>query len=340
MDKKIKMVQIGAGNWGKNLLRNFYMHPQVELKAVFDSSEEVRTKLKKEYPDVEVLKDLNASHLNDEIDAAVIATQADSHYHYASLFLKNGKHVFVEKPMTLNLEHSEELVKLSEKNKKILMVGHILEYHPAFVTVKKMVEDGELGEIYYVYTSRVNLGIVRQNENALWSFAPHDISVILMLIGSEPTDVTCTGQAFLQKNIEDVVFATLHFKDRKIAHMHASWLDPHKIRKVTVVGSKKMVVVDDMESAEKIRIYDKGFDFTGNYTQYGEYLSLRIGGISIPYIKNQEPLKIECQKFVDAILTNTPPMSDGRDGLRVVRVLTAAQESLKKGGAPVKINHK
>ncbi len=217
------------------------------------------------------------------------------------------------------------------------MVGHILEYHPAFVKTKEIVDSGDLGEIYYIYTSRVNLGVVRQNENSLWSFAPHDISVVLMLINSEPHEVICTGQSFLQPGIEDVVFTTIHFENKKMAHLHVSWLDPHKIRKVTVVGSKKMAVVDDMESSEKIRIYDKGVDFTGNYTQYGEYLSLRIGDIHIPYIKNQEPLKIECNNFVNAILTNTPPISDGFDGLRVVKVLTAAQESLNKGGEPVKV---
>jgi predicted dehydrogenase len=181
------------------------------------------------------------------------------------------------------------------------------------------------------------MGKIRTEENILWSFAPHDISVILMLIGENPVEVTCSGKAFLQPGIEDVTFATIHFENKKMAHIHVSWLDPHKIRKVTVVGSKKMAVIDDMESSEKIRIYDKGVDFKGDYTQYGEYLSLRIGDIHIPYIKNQEPLKIECQQFVDAIHTNTPPVSDGKDGLQVVRILNAAQKSLENGGMPVKI---
>jgi len=339
-NKKIGMVQIGVGNWGKNLLRNFYNHPQVDLKTVCDVNEETLARVKRDYPDVEVTSRFDDVFKADNFDAAVVATQADMHYEISKRLLETGKHVFVEKPMTLDLDHSKELVELSKKNDKILMVGHILEYHPAFVKVKEMIDAGELGDIYYIYTSRVNLGIVRQNENSLWSFAPHDISIILMLIGMEPTRVISTGKSFLQKDIEDVVFTTLHFGDKKMAHMHVSWLDPHKIRKVTVVGSKKMVVVDDMESAEKIRIYDKGVNFTGHYSHYGEYLSLRIGGIEIPYIKNQEPLKLECQKFVDAVNTNVPPSSDGEDGLRVVRVLTAAQESLKKGGVPIEINQK
>ncbi len=337
MEQTVNIVQIGAGNWGKNLLRNFYNHPQVNLKAVCDSSDAVLNRVKNDYPDVRICKDVAEFCANSDIDAVVVATQADTHYQFASRFLENGKHVFVEKPMTLNLADGEKLVQLSKKQNKVLMVGHILEYHPAFVKVKEIVDSGELGEIYYIYSSRVNLGVVRRNENSLWSFAPHDISIILMLIGSEPTHVISTGQSFLQDGIEDVVFTTMHFPDKKMAHIHVSWLDPHKVRKITVVGSKKMAVVDDMESSEKIRIYDKGVDFTGNYTQYGEYLSLRIGDIHIPYIKNQEPLKIECQQFIDSILTNTPPISDGTDGLKVVRVLNAAQESLQNGGAPVKI---
>ena len=334
---KIGMVQIGVGNWGKNLLRNFYNHPQIELKAVCDVNADTLSRLKKEYPDVKVTPHIDDLFAMNNFDAAVVATQADTHYELAKRLLEADKHVFVEKPMTLNLGHGEELVELSKRRNKILMVGHILEYHPAFVKVKEMVDSGELGDIYYIYTSRVNLGIVRQNENSLWSFAPHDISIVLWFMGKEPTTVISTGKAFLQKGIEDVVFTTLHFDDKRMAHMHVSWLDPHKIRKVTVVGSKKMVVIDDMESAEKIRIYDKGINFTGQYSQYGEYLSLRFGSIEIPYIKNQEPLKVECQQFVDAVKTNTPPLSDGKDGLRVVRVLTAAQESLKQGGVPIKL---
>lgn len=337
MDQKINVVQVGVGNWGKNLLRNFYNNPHVHVKAVCDSSDAVLNRVKNDYPDVHTSATADPFYTAQDVDAVVIATQADTHFQYASRFLKSGKHVFVEKPMTLNLSDSEKLVELSKKQNKVLMVGHILEYHPAVVKVKELVDSGELGDIYYIYSSRVNLGVVRQNENSLWSFAPHDISIVLMLIDQEPTHVISTGKAFLQPGIEDVVFTTLHFSDKKMAHIHVSWLDPHKVRKITVVGSKKMAVLDDMESSEKIRIYDKGVDFTGQYSQYGDYLSLRIGDIHIPYIKNQEPLQIECQKFVDAIITNTPPITDGRDGLRVVRVLNAAQQSLENGGIPIEI---
>jgi predicted dehydrogenase len=337
MNQQIRLAQIGIGNWGKNLLRNFYNLPAATVKAACDINTEVLKRVKNDFPDIDVTDNVIEIVKRNDIDAVIITTQPDTHYQFIKLFLEHGKHVFVEKPMVLDLSHGKELVALAEKHKRILMVGHILEYHPAFVKVKEYVKNGELGDIHYIYTSRVNLGIIRQNENALWSFAPHDISVILMLMNSEPESVVCTGQAFVQPGIEDVVFTTLHFADKRMAHLHVSWLDPHKIRKVTVVGSKKMVVIDDMETSEKIRIYDRGVNFTGNYTQYGEYLTLRIGDIHIPSVKNQEPLRLECQAFIDAIVTGKSPVSDGHDGLKVVKVLTAAQQSLKQGGVPVKI---
>ncbi|MBN2012882.1 Gfo/Idh/MocA family oxidoreductase [candidate division KSB1 bacterium] len=337
MAKQINLAQVGIGNWGKNLLRNFNNLALAKVKIICDKNPDVLQRVKNEYTDIDVTDNIDDILKRSDIDAAIITTQPDTHYHYAKKFLEQNKHVFVEKPMVLDSAHGEEMVRLAKERGLILMVGHILEYHPAFVKVKEYVTSGELGDIHYIYTSRVNLGIVRQNENSLWSFAPHDISVVLMLMDSEPETVVSTGQAFLQPGIEDVVFTTLHFADKKMAHLHVSWLDPHKIRKVTVVGSKKMVVIDDMETSEKIRIYDKGVNFTGNYTQYGEYLTLRIGDIHIPSVKNQEPLRVECQAFIDAINSGKPPVSDGNDGLQVVKVLTAAQESLKQGGVPVRI---
>jgi predicted dehydrogenase len=324
-----------VGNWGKNLLRNFYTNPQVQIPIVCDLDPKVISRIADEYPGLEATTDLQKIYDRDDYDAAVIATQPESHFSIAKEFLSRGKHVFVEKPMVLDLADGEELPALAKQQRRILMVGHILEYHPAFEKVKAMIDAGELGEIYYIYTSRVNLGVIRKTENSLWSFAPHDISVVLMFMNKEPVRVVSTGQSFIQPGIEDVVFTTLHFADRKMAHIHVSWLDPHKIRKVTVVGSKKMAVIDDMESTEKIRVYDKGVNFTGNYTAYGEYLTLRVGDILIPNIKNAEPLKLECQHFIDCILNNQTPRSDGEDGLRVVRVLNAAQESLKQGGISV-----
>jgi len=330
-------VQIGIGNWGKNLLRNFYYHPQVRIPIVCDTDEKIVSRVKTEYPGLEATMDIQQVYADDAYDAVVIATQPASHYQFAKEFLLRGKHVFVEKPMVLDMAHGEELNRIAKEQQRILMVGHILEYHPAFEKVKKLIDNGDLGDIHYIYTTRVNLGVIRRIENSLWSFAPHDISIILMFMNQEPIRVVSTGQSFLQPGIEDVVFTTLHFPDGKMAHIHVSWLDPHKIRKVTVVGSKKMAVIDDMESTDKIRIYDKGVNYTGDYAAYGESLTIRMGDILVPFVENKEPLKLECQQFIDCVLTNKKPRSDGEDGLRVVRVLNAAQESLSQGGVPVSL---
>lgn len=335
--EKVKIGQIGVGNWGKNLLRAFCSNPQVDLIQVCELSSEIREQVENEYPKLNLTSEFDNLLENDDINAIVIATQPSTHYELAKKALLKGKHVFVEKPMVLNVTHGEELVQLSEDKDLILMVGHILEYHPAFIKLKELANNGELGEIYYIYATRVNLGVVRDFENSLWSFAPHDISVILMLMEQEPMRVICTGQGYLRKEIEDVTFTTLHFADDKMAHIHVSWLDPHKIRKITVVGSKKMVVVDDMQPTEKMRIYNKGADFKGEYLGYGEAITLRTGDIKIPFIKMQEPLKLECQHFIECIKTGQKPKSDGADGLRVLKVLDAAQKSLNQGGIPVEI---
>jgi predicted dehydrogenase len=253
--------------------------------------------------------------------------------------LEAGKDVYVEKPLTLEVAHAEELVRLARKHDRILMVGHLLLYHPAVRYLKGMVERGEMGDVYYIYSQRVNLGKVRRDENALWSFAPHDLSVILHLLDMEPLDVVARGSAFIQGTVEDVVFVDLRFPGGKLAHLHVSWLDPHKIRKFTVVGSQKMVVFDDMDASEKIRIYDKGVDRAGQVVSYGDALTVRSGDILIPKISLQEPLRLECQHFVECVRERKRPLTDGEDGLRVVKVLAAAQASLEAGGAPVALAH-
>ena len=239
------------------------------------------------------------------------------------------KDVLVEKPMALNTKDAEEMLEIAEKRKRILMVGHLLIYHPVVDRLKEMVDSGELGRIYYIYTQRVNLGVIRQDENALLSFAPHDLSVILYLLEEEPMVVTAHGESYIQKGIEDVVFLGLQFSDGKMANIHLSWLDPHKLRRITIVGSKKMVVFDDMEASEKLKIYDKGVKNL-SYDTYGEYLSLRFGDITIPSIKMVEPLRAEAEHFIQSIESRKEPKTGGRDGLKVVKILMAAQESLKK----------
>jgi predicted dehydrogenase len=335
----IKMGLIGCGAWGKNLLRNFSSLPGCVLLSCCDENLKQIESLRTGYPKVEFTQNDREIIENPNLDAVVIATPPASHFKLCREAILADKDVFVEKPLVLDTKDGEELVRLAEKKKRILMVGHIMEYHAATLKLKEYVDRGELGKIYYVYSTRVNLGKVRDIENALWSFAPHDISMILFLLGRSPVSVTATGECYLQKDkgIEDVVFLNMQFEDGTMAHIHVSWLDPHKERRLTVVGDKKMAVFDDTRSAEKIWIYDKGVDTKQDYNTYGEYLSLRFGDVLIPQIPGTEPLKTECQHFVDCVQNRKTPRSDGKDGLRVSQVLDAAQRSLKKGGSPVRI---
>lgn len=266
-------------------------------------------------------------------------TPAPTHASLAIAALSAGKHVFVEKPLALNFEDGLKVYEMAQQNKRILMIGHLLLYHPAVVKLKEYIKGGELGDILYLYSTRVNLGRIRQEENALWSLTAHDVSVALFLLDETPIEVAVRGESYLREGIEDVVFATLKFKKNVIAHIHASWLDPHKIRKFTVVGSKKMAVFDDMASAEKIRIYDKGVDRQQNYGSYESFLTIRDGDIHIPKITMVEPLKIECQHFLDCIMSGRKPLTNAENGLQVLAVLTAAQQSLRSRGQPIKINN-
>lgn len=335
----IKIGLIGCGAWGKNLLRNFANLPGCVLLSCCDENPKQIERLYRNYPEVKFTQNHKEIIENPNLDAVVISTPPASHFELSKAALLADKDVFVEKPLVLKVKEGEELVKLAEEKKKILMVGHIMEYHAATLKLKEYIDKGELGKIYYLYSTRVNLGKVRDIENALWSFAPHDISMILFLLGKEPVSVTATGECYLQKDkgIEDVAFMTIHFAGGVMAHIHVSWLDPHKDRKLTVVGSKKMAVFDDTQSAEKIWIYDKGVDTRLDYNTYGEYLSLRFGDILIPKIETTEPLRSECQHFIQCVEKRKTPRSDGRDGLRVLKILDAGERSLKMGGSPVEI---
>lgn len=334
----ITLGQIGAGVWGRNLLRNFADLANCRLKACCDKNTKVLESIKVQYNDkIKVTQDVDDLLKDPGIDAVVVATLPQTHAHFAIEALKSGKHVFVEKPLALDITQAEEMIRVAEKNKRFLMVGHLLLYHPAVQKMKAYIEEGIIGDIHYLYSTRVNLGQVREVENALWSLTAHDISVAMYLLSQEPVEISVTGNAYLRKNIQDVVFVTLNFKNNVMAHIHASWLDPHKMRKFTVVGSKKMVVFDDMESTEKIRIYDKGVDRQKNYGTYETFLTIREGDIHIPKIEMLEPLKLECQHFINCIANQRRPFTDGENGLAVLRVLTAAQKSLESNGNPVKV---
>jgi predicted dehydrogenase len=333
----LNVAVVGVGGWGKNLARNFFQIPDCSLRHICDLSPRRLEEMRRQLPGTAVTTRFEDLLTDPDLDACVIATTAASHYGLAKAALRAGKDVFVEKPFVLEVHQAEELVRIAEGEGRILMVGHLLEYHPVVGRLKTMVDTGELGEVYYIYNQRVNLGTVRDDENALWSFAPHDVSALLYLLGKEPTDVAARGQSYLRRGIEDVVFITLNFDDKALAHIHVSWLDPHKIRKITVVGSRKMVVFDDMESTEKLKVYDKSAEQNADYSTFAEYVTLRFGDITIPHLKIDEPVRLECQHFLECVRDRRAPRSDGRDGLRVVKVLSAAQRSLEKNGIPIPI---
>jgi predicted dehydrogenase len=332
----IDVAVVGAGAWGKNHIRVFSELPNVRLKYVCDQDSSKLLSLQKTYPQTKMVGGLKPLLDDDEVKGVILASSAVSHHSLAKEFMLADKDVLVEKPMALNTKDAEEMLGIAEKRKRILMVGHLLIYHPVVDRLKAMVASGELGRIYYIYTQRVNLGVIRQDENALLSFAPHDLSVILYLLEEEPVAVTAHGESYIQKGIEDVAFLSLRFSGGKMANIHLSWLDPHKLRRITIVGSKKMVVFDDMEASEKLKVYDKGVKNL-SYETYGEYLGLRFGDITIPSIKIAEPLRAEAEHFIQSIESRKEPKTGGRDGLKVVRILTAAQESLKKKGVPINL---
>jgi len=331
----IRLGQLGVGSWGRNLLRNFALLHDCAITWVCDPSAAVHAQVKQTAPSARVTARPEEVFSATDVDAVVIATPAVTHAELTLAALEAGKHVFVEKPMALSVADAHRMEEAAARADRILMVGHLLEYHPAFTRVREMIDAGELGDVYYLYSTRVNLGKVRRDENALWSLAPHDVSIALMMIDDDPIAVAATGQAYLQPGIEDVAFLNVRFAHGHMAHCHVSWLDPHKVRQLTVVGARKMVVVDDMEPSEKVRVYDKGVNWTGQYQSYGDALTLREGDIYVPNVAMVEPLRLECQAYLDAVRTGVPPRSDGRDGARVVAVLGAAEQSLRSNGIPV-----
>jgi predicted dehydrogenase len=335
----INIAVVGAGAWGKNHIRVFSELPNVRLKYVCDSDPSKLAFVRKAHPQSQTVENLKPILQDPEVRGVVVASSAISHYPLSKEILLAGKDVLVEKPMALNEKDAEEMLEIAEKKDRIFMVGHLLIYHSVVDRLKEMISSGELGKIHYIYTQRVNLGVIRQDENALLSFAPHDLSVILHLIEEKPVVVSAHGESYIQNGIEDVVFLSLRFSDGKMANVHLSWLDPHKLRKITIVGSRKMAVFDDMEASEKLKIYDKGVR-SPSYDTYGEYLSLRFGDITIPNVKMVEPLRAEAEHFIHCIESRGEPKTDGRDGLEVVRILIAAQESLKKKGVPVNVGGK
>ena len=330
---KMKVAVIGVGYWGPNLIRNFNSISDVEVSLVCDTNEDRLHYVRKMYPGIRVSKDFKDATRGSDIDLVCIATPVMWHYEMTKDALNNFKHVLVEKPLTDKVDSSTELVELAEKNKVVLAVDHTFEYTPAVNKIKSLIKSDELGQIYYVNMSRLNLGLFQKDINVVWDLAPHDISILGYVLDQSPYGVSANGSSHILPDIEDVAMLTIHYPNDILAYISVSWLDPNKIRKSTFVGSKKMLVYDDIEPLEKIKIYDKGVERPSYYDSFGNFqFSYRYGDIYTPYIDNKEPLQVECQHIVECIGNGTQPISDGRDGLKVVKILEAAEKSIKNKG--------
>jgi predicted dehydrogenase len=320
----VKVGQAGLGEWGKNLVRNF--DELAELTWLCDTSDELRERFAARHPRARTTEDFGDLLADDELKAVVIATPVPTHYELARRALEAGKHVFVEKPPAMRREEMVELLELARERDRVLMPGHLLLYHPGVRKLKQLVDSGELGEVLCVYGNRQNLGVIRSHENALWSLGVHDLSVILWLIDEEPVETVALGRDFLQPGVEDVVFCYLRFPSGKVAHMHLSWLDPHKLRKMTVVGKEKMAVFDDMELERKIMVYEKAPWEPAE--RYGEWRT-RTGDIYSPKIPVDEPLRLEVSHFLDLVRNGPGDHREAIDGLAVVGALERLTESLR-----------
>ena len=326
-DSPLRVGVAGLGYWGPNLARNFAAIPGCELAWCCDASSDARERIGRQFPSARLTADLGELLADPELDAIVLATPVPTHADLAVRVLEAGKHCFVEKPLAQSVADAERAVAAADSTGRTLMVGHLLEYHPGVQKLKELAESGDLGdEIYYIYGNRLNLGKLRADENALWSLGAHDVSVVLYLAGEEPEEAIARGECYVRPGVEDVVFCFLRFPSGLSAHLHLSWLDPHKERRFTIVGSGRMATFDDMAIEGKLTIYDKGFD--EDVRTYGEYIT-RTGDIFSPRIPNFEPLRLECEHFVHCVRTGERPRSDGASGLRVVRVLEQLQQSLE-----------
>jgi predicted dehydrogenase len=323
----IRVGVVGLGYWGPNLARNIDALDDAELRWCCDGRTEVRARLTGAHSRARFTAELDDLLDDDELDAIVVATPVPTHADLAVRVLEAGKHCFVEKPLAQSVDDAERAVAASRAAGRVLMVGHLLQYHPGVGKLKEIAASGELGDIHYIYSNRLNLGQLRADENALWSLGAHDISVILHLAEEDPCELSARGESYMREGIEDVVFAFLRFPSGLAAHLHLSWLDPHKERRFTVVGSKRMATFDDMDLERKVTVYDKGFDQKAD--SYGEYIT-RAGDIWSPRISNAEPLRLEVAHFVDCVREGRRPLSDGESGLRVVRVLEQLQEELER----------
>jgi predicted dehydrogenase len=331
--KKVNVGIIGAGYWGPNLIRNFYEIDEANLKIVCDLRQERLDHIQNRYPGLHVTRDIN-DVLNGDIDAVVIATPVSTHHKLSMQCLLAGKHILVEKPLTCDSLQARELVDTAAANGLVLMVGHTFIYNPAVMALKEIIASGEIGHVYYINGTRVNLGLYQPDVNVLWDLAPHDISVLQYVLGTYPEAVSARGGMCVKPGVIDVAYLTLDFQNGVMADLRVSWLDPCKIRSITIVGSKKMIVYDDIEPVDKVKIYDKGVDiqpYTDTFEEF--HLAYRYGDATPYPLDWKEPLRCECLHFLECILAGKTPVTNGIEGLSVVQVIEAAQKSLLNGNA-------
>jgi len=332
MQGVVQIGVVGLGYWGSNVARNLEGIDACELSWCCDTSEESRARAQEALPGARLTGELDDLLADGSLDAVAVATPVSTHAELAERVLAAGKHCFVEKPMAQSAAEAERLAGIAEESGLVLMAGHLLEYHPGVEALRELVGSGELGEVHYVYSQRLNLGKLRADENALWSLGAHDVSVVLALTGEAPVAVSARGESYVRDRVEDVVFCHLRFASGVTAHMHLSWLDPHKERRFTVVGSQRMASFDDMAEERKLTVYDKGFD--ADAVAAGEFVA-RSGDAHNPPLADVEPLRVECEHFIECVRSGEQPRTDGGSGVRVVRVLEALQASLEAGGEPV-----
>jgi predicted dehydrogenase len=336
----IRMGVIGCGYWGPNLIRNFHNNPEVELVAIADTDSTRLEQVGRLYPTVTRCADHRDVIGDASIDAVVVATPVSTHFPLGMEVLEAGKHLFVEKPMAASADQCRRLNDAADRGGRVVMVGHTFLFSPAVRKIGEYIADGRLGDVFYVSITRVNLGIFQKDVNVVWDLAPHDVAMLNHLFGATPKVVSANGRCYVQreKSIEDVAFVTLEYPGGQIANVHVSWLDPNKIRKMTFVGSKQMLVYDDVDPTEKIKVYDKGVEIQQHYDNFGEFqLRLRSGDIFVPRIDSVEPLKIEAQHFVDVIKGEAEAISSGHHGLEVVEILESACQSIRKDGQPIEL---
>lgn len=329
---EVRFGVIGAGYWGPHLIRNLSEIPDSRLVAIADLSQDRLNALQPRYPQARMTTDFREI-IHGEVDAVVIATPVNTHYQLAAEAMRAGKHVLVEKPLTKDADEARDLIRLAAENGVLLMVGHTFEYNPAVQALKEIIEAGVVGRVLYIDAARLNLGQYRSDVNVLWDLAPHDVSIMNYILGSEPTHVSARGNACITPGTHDVAYVELKYPNGVLGHIHVSWLEPCKVRRLTVVGDKKMVVYNDVASEEKLRIYDKGVTKTTSLGDYADFqLSYHYGGVTIPAVPGGEPLKLELKHMIECIQNGTPARSDGVSGLNVIKVLEAAEKSLQNGG--------